>query len=108
MSRMIAEPEASNYSTIDQWTSHHPFLESPHDEIHPTPQNLNGSWSTAESFSAPNDLNDFMERLLDSDSSRIGLMHCCEEISEQLLQIREELQFDDSSSEIVKLRVFGD
>ncbi len=39
---------------------------------------------------------------------KMELVHCCEEISEQLMQIRDELQFENSSSSAVQLRVFGD
>lgn len=38
---------------------------------------------------------------------RIELVHSCEEISEQLLQIRDELQIGDSAAGVVQLRVFG-
>lgn len=108
MSRMTAESEASQRLTRSQWTAPLPISEQNHDDQHHVQNRLYGSWSTSESFAAPQDLQGFLNDLVAPEACRMGLMDCCEEISEQLLQIRDDLKHEDCSPDVVRLKVFGD
>lgn len=108
MSRMTTESDVSKRRSRRQWTPHHSSSEIHYEEQCRPQVKLHGSWTTSESFAAPEDLHSFLNDLSDPDVPRSGLMHCCEEISEQLLQIRDELQFDDVATDVIRLRVFGD
>lgn len=112
MSHMIAESEALPRPTHRRWTSHQPTSEfslaGTQKEWLKQEGDLIGSWSTAEPIEAADDVQFFLNDFADSKEPRKELVHCCEEISEQLLQIRDELQTEGSAADIVQLRVFGD
>lgn len=112
MSRMIAAFEALPHPTRLSWTSHIPTANcylSDTESRQPKQHELLGSWSTSEpSETTTDDLPAFDLDGSQSNPQRMELVHCCEEISEQLLQIRDGLQIEDAAAGTVQLRIFGD
>lgn len=110
MSRLIAEFEQPR----NAWKFKTPacdnsFPESFFGEIPSHPgrnTELTGEWTTECPAGLAGELRDVLDQLLSSEEPRPGLMDCCEQISEQLLQIRDELQFEIGADESAVLRLF--
>lgn len=110
MSRMLAAFEALPTSARSSQTSVFPTLsfQLKYDQEKQFQQPTKfDSWPTTDQNETTGEYDEGYDEADISPESRIELVHSCEEISEQLLQIRAELQIGDSAAGVVQLRVFG-
>ncbi|MEP3480132.1 MAG: hypothetical protein ABJZ55_12850 [Fuerstiella sp.] len=110
MSRMIAAFEALPHSARPFSTSQLPTANSLLAEIdrrHPERPERLDSWSSGESPEKPTEFDGIQNENFQPNSPRIELVHSCEEISQQLLQIRNGLQAEHSNDSTVQLRIFA-
>ena len=107
---MIAASEAHPHSGCPFWTSPLPtafsFLAEIDRRHHKHPKRLE-SWSARETLKDTTEIDSIQDDDFQPNSRRVELVHSCEEISEQLLQIRNGLQVEHSAANAAQLRIFA-